>query len=70
MTLATTLLASPWLRPLNDVDAIDDLLSVVHPTWALGRVRARVVDTIVETPDVKTFLLRANRRWPGWSVGP
>ncbi len=69
MTLATTLLASPWLRPLNDVDAIDDLLSVVHPTWALGRIKARVQRVIPETADVKTFLLRANRRWPGFTAG-
>lgn len=69
MTLATAILESPWLRPLNDVDAIDDLLSVVHPTWALGRIKARVQDVISETADVKTFVLRANRRWPQFTAG-
>jgi ferredoxin-NADP reductase len=69
MTLATTILGSPWLRPLNDVDAIDDLLSVVHPTWALGRIKARVQRVVDETPEVKTFELRANRRWPGFTAG-
>lgn len=69
MTLATAILGSPWLRPLNDVDAIDDLLSVVHPTWALGRIKARVQGVISETADVKTFVLRANRRWPQFTAG-
>lgn len=69
MTLATTILGSAWLRPLNDVDAIDDLLSTVHPTWALGRIKARVRRVIAETPDVKTFVLHANRRWPGFTAG-
>jgi ferredoxin-NADP reductase len=69
MTLATTILRSPWLRPLNDVDAIDDLLSVVHPTWALGRIKARVRRVIAETAEAKTFVLHANRRWPGFTAG-
>lgn len=69
MTLATTILGSSWLRPLNDVAAIDDLLSAVHPTWALGRIKARVRRVIAETADVKTFVLHANRRWPGFTAG-
>lgn len=69
MALATTILGSAWLRPFNDVDAIDDLLSVVHPTWALGRIKARVRRVIAETADVKTFVLQANRRWPGFAAG-
>ncbi len=69
MDIATTILTSPWLRPLNDLDAIDDLLAVVHPTWALGRIKARVLRVIPETPDVKTFVMRPNRRWPGFTPG-
>lgn len=63
------LLRSPWLRPLNDLDAVDDLLGQLHPTWALGRIKARVVETREETPDVRSFLLRPNRRWPGFAAG-
>lgn len=63
------LLRSPWLRPLNDLDAIDDLLGQVHPTWALGRIKARVVEVREEAPDVRSFLLRPNRRWPGHAAG-
>jgi ferredoxin-NADP reductase len=63
------LLDSPWLRPLNDVAAIDDLLGALHPTWSLGRIRARVLAIHDETPDTKTFTLRPNRRWPGFRAG-
>lgn len=64
-----TVLATPWLRPLNDVDALDDLLVHIAPTWALGRIRARVVRVVDETPDTKTFVLRPNRNWPGARAG-
>ena len=63
------LLGSPWLRPLNDRDAIDDLLVQVHPTWSLGRIKARVLEIREETPDVRSFVLRPNRRWPGFVAG-
>ena len=63
------LLRSPWLRPLNDLDAIDDLLGQLHPTWALGRIRARVAGIREETPEVRSVLLRPNRRWPGFAAG-
>ena len=42
------LVSIPWLRPLNDPDAIDDLLGIVDPTWSVREIRARVVETIVE----------------------
>jgi ferredoxin-NADP reductase len=60
---------SPWLRPLNDISAIDDLLARVHPTWALGRIKARVVQIVRETPDTRTFVLHPNRSWPGSKSG-
>ena len=69
MGSAGRMLGSPWLRPLNDWDAADDLLAQVHPTWSLGRIKARVVETRSETPDVRSFVLRPNRRWPGFVAG-
>jgi len=63
------LLSSSWLRPLNDVRAIDGLLARVHPTWALGRMKARVTKVVDETPDTRTFVLRPNRTWPGATAG-
>jgi ferredoxin-NADP reductase len=64
-----TLWTTPWLRPLNDVAAIDDLLAQIHPTWSLGRIKARVLAVVDETADVKTFVLRPNRNWPGHRAG-
>ena len=55
MAIATTLLPSPWLRPLNHLDAIDDRQTVAHPPCALGRIKARVQRVNAETDDVKTF---------------
>lgn len=69
MQTISVLWTNPWLRPLNDVAAIDDLLAQLHPTWALGRIKARVLAVIVETPDASTFALRANRNWPGFHAG-
>jgi ferredoxin-NADP reductase len=60
---------TPWLRPLNDVAAIDDLLAQLHPTWSLGRIKARVERVVTETPDTKTFVLRPNRNWQGFRAG-
>jgi stearoyl-CoA 9-desaturase NADPH oxidoreductase len=65
----TTIWSSPWLYPLNDVVAIDDLLAQLHPTWSLRRIKARVDEILVETPDTKTFVLRPNRHWPGFRAG-
>lgn len=63
------LLRSPWLRPLNDPVAIDDLLGLVDPTWSLTTIRARVVDAIRETTGVRTLVLKPNRLWPGHRAG-
>ena len=51
-------LRSPWLHPLNDLQAVDELLERVNPMWALGRIRARVIEVRSETPDTKTFVLK------------
>jgi len=63
------LLQSPWLRPLNDPVAIDDLLGLLDPTWSLTTTKARVVDAIRETTGVRTLVLRPNRLWPGHRAG-
>lgn len=41
----------------------------LDPTWSLTEVRARVVEVVRETADVKTFLLRPNGRWHGHRAG-
>lgn len=69
MATAGRLLGSPWLRPLNDLEAVDDLLAQAHSTWSLGRIKARIVEIREETPDVRSFVLRPNRRWPGFLAG-
>ncbi len=63
------LLSSPWLRPLNDLDALDDLVSQVDATWSLTRIKARIIGTVRETEDVRTLVLRPNQRWPGHRAG-
>ncbi len=64
-----SVLRSPWLRPLNDPVAIDDLLRLVRPTWSLGAVRARVVRAEREAPGVRTLTFQPNRWWPGHVAG-
>ena len=58
-----------WLHPLNDVAAIDDLLAQFNPLWSLNEVRARVEHIHDETADTRTFVLRPNRHWSGFSAG-
>lgn len=60
---------SPWLAPLNDVTALNDLLAQANPLWSLDQIKARVIQIIHETPDTKTFVLRANRHWRGHRAG-
>lgn len=63
------LLGSPWLRPLNDAAALDDLLALVDPLWSLSTIRARVVAARTEAPRVRTLVLEPNRHWPGHRAG-
>ncbi len=65
----TRIFSSPWLNPLNDTAAIDDLLGLVDPTWSVTAVRARVVSVVRETDDASTLVLRPNRLWPGHEAG-
>lgn len=67
--LLRTFLASPWLRPLNDLTALEDLVSLVDPLWSLTRVRARVVAARREAPHVRTLILEPNRLWKGHLAG-
>jgi ferredoxin-NADP reductase len=66
---ARRLWTSPWLRPLNDLDAVDDLLGLANPLWSVREVRAEVVRVLAETPDARTFVLRPNGRWGGFLAG-
>jgi ferredoxin-NADP reductase len=68
-SLLQTLLRSPWLRPLNDLGAIDDLLSLLDPLWSLGAIRARVVEVRRETATATTLVLKTNGHWPGHAPG-
>ena len=69
MALLHRLARSPWLRPLNDVAALDDVLGQIHPTLAFGGIKARVAAVLRETPDTCTFVLEPNWRWPGSLAG-
>ena len=62
-------LAAPWLHPLNDPTALDELLAGIDPLWSLSEVRARVAEVILETPDTRTFVLVPNRHWSGHRAG-
>jgi ferredoxin-NADP reductase len=62
-------LAAPWLRPLNDAAAIDDLVGLVRPSFSLTRIRARVVEARRETASARTLVLEPNRHWPGHVAG-
>jgi ferredoxin-NADP reductase len=62
-------LAAPWLRPLNDAAAIDDLVGLVRPSFSLTRIRARVVEARRETASARTLVLEPNRHWPGHAAG-
>jgi ferredoxin-NADP reductase len=48
---------------------IDFWMQEVSPAWSLGALRARVVDVIDETHDVRTFVLAPNAHWPGHRAG-
>lgn len=61
--------ASSWLRPLNDLSALEDLVSLVDPFLSLTRVRARVVARHRETPDAVTLTLQPNHLWKGHRAG-
>ncbi|NGY03490.1 ferredoxin reductase [Solimonas terrae] len=63
------MLRSPLLHPLNDADAINDLLALANPRWSLTEIRAEVVGREQQTADTLRFWLRPNRRWKGFRAG-
>lgn len=63
------LLRSPWLRPLGEEPAINDVLGQLNPTWSLSEIRARVLRRVPETADTTTLVLGVNRLWPGFAAG-
>jgi ferredoxin-NADP reductase len=65
----SSLLTSPWLRPFNDLDALEGLAGCFDETWSLTRIKARVIAVVRETADVSTLVLRPNRLWPGHVAG-
>lgn len=67
--LVKGLLTSPWLSPLNDLDALEDLIGRFDATWSLTHIKARVIAAACETADVRTLILRPNRLWPGHVAG-
>ena len=48
---------------------VDFWMRELDPTWSLTTLRARVVDVVVETHDVSTFVLAPNALWPGHRAG-
>jgi stearoyl-CoA 9-desaturase NADPH oxidoreductase len=62
-------LQSSWLRPFNDPMALNELAQRLLPRAALSEIRAQVEQVTEETVDTKSFVLHANRHWPGFQVG-
>lgn len=48
---------------------LDFWMREIDPTWSLHTLRARVVEVIAETHDVRTFVLAPNALWPGHRAG-
>lgn len=67
----------PWWRSLPGAVAKGLLIDRHAEFWlrelgataSLGAIRARVTDVVVETAEVKTFVLRPNGRWAGHHAG-
>ncbi|WP_028079261.1 ferredoxin reductase [Solimonas soli] len=62
-------LQSPWLHPLNDTDALNELLGSLNPRWSLTEVRAELSGRRAETPDTVSLEFRPNRLWNGFAAG-
>lgn len=62
-------LRSPWLRPFNDVELIDELISPLGLAWSPSRLRARVIERREEAADAVTLRLRPNAQWRGFVAG-
>lgn len=69
MSSLTAVWRSPWLAPFNDAHALNDLLAQVNPLWSLDQIKAKLLTVRNETADVRSFVFRTNRRWPGHRAG-
>lgn len=59
----------PWLKPLNDTTAWNNLLQTLNGTWSLTEVRARVVLRVQECRDMVSLYLKPNRLFKGFCAG-
>lgn len=62
-------LRASWLHPLNDRQALEEILADLDPMWSLGTVRARLIERRTETADTCTLRLQPNRWWRGFKAG-
>lgn len=62
-------LQHPWVGSIVRLDAVEDVLSALHPLLSLTQVRARVVKVVEETASTKTFVLQPNALWAGAQAG-
>ncbi len=60
---------NPFLQKLAVDHHLEYWLGALDPAWSVRDLRARVLEVRDETHDVKTFVLRANRRWKGHRAG-
>lgn len=59
----------PFLEKLAVDQHLEFWLGELDPSWSVRELRGRVLEVIDETRDVKTFVIRANRRWKGHRAG-
>ncbi len=58
-----------FFNPLLSHEGLSYYLEDINPLWSLTDLRARVLSVINETHDTKTFELKANRHWKGFTAG-
>jgi stearoyl-CoA 9-desaturase NADPH oxidoreductase len=57
------------VRHIAQSRQVDFWMQEFSKTWSLTEIRARVVEVIDESHDVRTFVLAPNRHWPGHRAG-
>lgn len=67
--LLSRVLDNPVAETLIEQPVMSYYLQDLNSLWSLVDLRARVEQVIDETHDAKTFVLRPNWRWPGFSAG-
>lgn len=58
-----------FFKPLITHEGIGYYLEEINPLWSPTDLRARVLDVIDETHDTKTFVLKVNHHWKGFTAG-